>query len=81
MWLRVPALLRGADVDQQTKRALRAGKSFCSDATRSKVLSFALQEGRVMELGWGGDLRRFFEGTHSALKRIKPLSSPVPSAG
>lgn len=77
----MPALLRGADVHQQTKRALRAGKSFCCDVTRSRGLSFALQEGRVTELGWSGDLRRFFEGTHSALKRIKPLSNPVQSAG
>lgn len=77
----MPALLHGADVHQQTKRALRAGRSFCSDATRSKVLLFGLQEGRVTELGWGGDLRRFFDRTHSALKRIKPLSSPVQSAG
>lgn len=77
----MPALLRGADVHQRTKRALRAGKSLCSDVTRSKVLLFALQEGRVMALGWGGDLRRFFEGTHTALKRIKLLSSPVQSTG
>ena len=77
----MPALLHGADVHQQTKRAPRAGKSFCPDETRSKVLLVSLQEGRVTELGWAGDLRRFSEGTRSALKRIKPLSSPGQSAG
>lgn len=67
----MPALLHGADVHQQTKRALRAGKSLCSDATRSKVLLFAFQEGRVTELSWGGDLRRFFEGTCSVFQKDK----------